>query len=205
MDDSASLRWIVYLSGDRAKLNERPLFLTCYLLSCALVQTMVHYRYDLDRLVFTMDSDKGSKSSSSKPLQAALDRLPTVLAGCLKQSAASLVLGLVLYFFMFRSFAWSWALMWLRPFYNLPKANLLPASWPVDVFLLLRCVFAGTMLNFIWATGNTAFSVFMARPPLKNGKPLTSESKDPNGSLLNGLKSKKLSIQVWLLKTLSTI
>lgn len=51
-------------------------------------------------------------------------------------------------------------------------------------------------MNFVWSSGNTAFSVFMVREPLKDGNPLTSESKDPNGSLLNGLKSKKLSIKV---------
>ena len=36
----------------------------------------------------------------------------------------------------------------------------------------------------------------MAKAPLKNGQPLTFEAKDPNGSLLNGLKSKKPSIKV---------
>lgn len=86
--------------------------------------------------------------------------------------------------------------MVLRPFYNLPKANILPAAWPSDIFLMVRCVIAGTLLSLIWATGNTAFSIFMAKAPLKNGKPLTSDSRDPNGSLLNGLKNKKLSIQV---------
>ena len=72
---------------------------------------------------------------------------------------------------------------------------MLPPSWPIDLYLLARCVYAGTLLNFLWAVGNTAFSIFMVKEPVKNGKPLTSESKDPNGSLLNGLKSKKLSIQ----------
>lgn len=45
----------------------------------------------------------------------------------------------------------------------------------------------------------------MVREPLKNGNPLTSESKDPNGSLLNGLKSKKLSIKSFAVWELSLI
>lgn len=195
LDESSNLRWIVYLSSDRARLNERPLFLTCYLLTCALVQTCVHYGYDIDRLLFVATKSE-PKATSSKSLQAALDQLPLVLGGCMKQAVVSLVAGFFLYFFTFRSAAWTWTLVWLRPFYNIHKANVLPTNWPSDIFLLMRCVISGTMLNFIWASGNTAFSLFMARPPLKNGKPLTSDSKDPNGSLLNGLKSKKLSIQV---------
>ncbi len=43
----------------------------------------------------------------------------------------------------------------------------------------------------MWMLGNSAFSIFLVKEPLKNGKPLTSEAKDQNGSLLNGLKSKK--------------
>lgn len=35
------------------------------------------------------------------------------------------------------------------------------------------------------------FTAFATEEPLKLGKPLTAASKDPNGSLLNGLKSKK--------------
>jgi nucleoporin NDC1 len=64
------------------------------------------------------------------------------------------------------------------------------------MWLMLRCILASFMLLFAWMAGNTAFSIFLVKEPLKNGRPLTSESKDPNGSLLNGLKSKKLSIKV---------
>ncbi|GKT86924.1 nuclear envelope protein [Colletotrichum tofieldiae] len=45
----------------------------------------------------------------------------------------------------------------------------------------------------------------MVKPPLKNGKPLTSESKDPNGSLLNGLKSKKDPVRCFALWELAYI
>lgn len=197
MNKQSNLRWIVYFSGDRARLNERPLFLTCYLGSCALLQTISHYRYDLDRLVF--GKSKSKKSSDAAPtgsLQVVLQQLPSLATGCLKLAVSALFVSFFLYFILFRSFAWTWTLMMMRPFYNLPKANILPASWPSDVFLMIRCICAGTLLSLIWATGNTAFSIFMAKAPLKNGKPLTSESRDPNGSLLNGLKNKKLSVQV---------
>jgi nucleoporin NDC1 len=61
---------------------------------------------------------------------------------------------------------------------------------------MARCVWSSILLSFIWLAGNTAFSIFLVKEPIKNGRPLSSDSKDPNGSLLNGLKSKKLPIKV---------
>jgi nucleoporin NDC1 len=55
---------------------------------------------------------------------------------------------------------------------------------------------AGTLICLLWSFSNAAFSFWLAKEPIKNGQPLTTESKDPNGSLLNGLKSKKPRISV---------
>ncbi|KAJ3474192.1 hypothetical protein NLG97_g9952 [Lecanicillium saksenae] len=211
LKDSAGLRWITYFSGDRSRLNERPIFLACYLGTCALMQTIVHYQSDLDRLIFVKPAGKteevkpkagGLLSGSS---QRILQQVPTVFAGCIKQATYSLILAMVLYYMLFRSLAWSWGLMLFRPFYNLPRTNIVPNSWPTDLFLMIRCVWAGALLNAIWAAGNTSFSVFMAKAPIKAGKPFTAESKDPNGSLLNGLKNKKSSIQCFAMWELAII
>ncbi|UNI19806.1 hypothetical protein JDV02_005957 [Purpureocillium takamizusanense] len=211
MADSSNLRWITYFTGDRARLNERPLFLACYLGACALVQTIIHYRYDLDRLDLNLPTKPKAGESGKKlgvlsmPFQAVLLQVPALLGRCFRRAAFSVAAALCLYHVVLRSFAWGWTLALLRPFYNLPRTSMLPPSWPIDLYLLARCVYAGTLLNFLWAVGNTAFSIFMVKTPLKNGKPLTSESKDPNGSLLNGLKSKKLSIQSFAMWELALI
>lgn len=187
-----------YFSGDRARLNERPLFLVCYLGTCAIIQTLNHFQSDADRL-FLAPPKKTSENEPQEPpspSKAAFEQLPSVLVSCIQNAGFSLAVTLGLYFAAVRPFAWGWTLMFFRPFYNLPKTSMLPPSWPMDVYLLARCIHAGTMLYFVWMSGNAAFSVFMAKPPLKAGQPLTFESKDPNGSLLNGLKSKKLPIKV---------
>lgn len=200
MSASANLQWVTYFSGNRARLNERPLFLASYLGTCALVQTIMHYRLDLDRL------DLGSPRAAAEgrgsrlhpgPVSFAtvLSRLPFVLASSVQQATLSLIFSLILYHLFFRSFAWGWALTFLRPFYSLPKTSMLPPTWPSDVYLLMRCIYAGSLINFLWSSGNMAFSTFMGKEPLKNGSPLTSDAKDPNGSLLSGLKSKKLSVK----------
>ncbi|KAL7787754.1 nucleoporin protein Ndc1-Nup domain-containing protein [Trichoderma ceciliae] len=199
-DEETNLQWITYFSGDRARLNERPVFLACYMFTFALVQTVEHYRRDVDRLdLGALERKPAAEQKSlgivSGSLQTVLLELPMALAECFKLAMAALPATIVLYYFFLRSFAWSWALTFLRPFYNLPRTNMLPSSWPSDIYLLSRCVLAGAGVGFLWAAGNRAFSIFMVKKPLKNGSPLTSESKDPNGSLLNGLKSKKLSIK----------
>lgn len=48
----------------------------------------------------------------------------------------------------------------------------------------------------LWDTCNTAFTLKMGEEPLKNERPLTNDAQDPNGSLLNGLKSKKEIVRV---------
>ncbi|KAH6604908.1 nuclear envelope [Trichoderma cornu-damae] len=199
-DEETNLRWITYLSGDRARLNERPVFLACYMFTFALIQTVEHYRRDIDRLdLGALERKPAAEQKSlgvvSGSLQTVLLELPMALAECFKLAIAALPATMVVYFFFLRSFAWSWTLAFLRPFYNLPRTNMLPSSWPLDIYLLARCVLAGAGVGFLWAAGNRAFSVFMVKKPLKNGNPLTAESKDPNSSLLNGLKSKKLSIK----------
>ncbi|PHH75180.1 hypothetical protein CDD80_2592 [Ophiocordyceps camponoti-rufipedis] len=207
---SSNLQWITYLSGDRARLNERPLFLACYLMMCSLWQTLRHYRLDLDHVDFEIPKRKAEdRESDSEAQSGALDvissQIPKVLSECGVQALWSLGSAFALYFACLRWFVWGWSMTVLRLFYSLPQSKIPPQSWPMDLFLMARCIYAGTLLFVIWSTGNTAFSLFMAKEPLKNGKPLTSESKDPNGSLLNGLKSKKPSIQAFAMWELALI
>jgi nucleoporin NDC1 len=202
--EKANLGWITYHSGDRARLNERPLFFTCYLTWTAVWAAAAHLYYDDDRLELGSGADDATSkgADSAKGALALISKnLPQVFSTALSRGLWITGLSLVFYPFVQRQFAWGWTMFFLRPFFNLPKTNLLPPSWPYDLWIICRCAYAAFLLSIIWISGNIAFSVFMVREPLKGGKPLTSESKDPNGSLLNGLKSKKLSIQVGWMKS----
>lgn len=126
-----------------------------------------------------------------------MSEVPLLAHRALIQTLAVLVLNIVFYHAVVRSLAWRIALTFFRPFYTMPRTNLAPTSYGGISFpLWVKCSGASFMLLFLWLAGNRMFSMFLVRPPLKNGNPLTSESKDPNGSLLNGLKSKKLPIRV---------
>ena len=50
---------------------------------------------------------------------------------------------------------------------------------------------SGFFLVLIFEASNVLFTAYVAREPLKKGQPFTAESKDPNGTLLLGLKQKK--------------
>ncbi|KAJ5176289.1 uncharacterized protein N7482_002166 [Penicillium canariense] len=52
---------------------------------------------------------------------------------------------------------------------------------------------------------NLFFAIFLGKEPLKRGQPLTADSKDPNGSLLSGLKAKKHIVKAFALWELGLI
>lgn len=197
---NTDFHWIVYRNGDRARLNEKPLFLTTYLITCAVAQAAGHVITDVDKLILRRPEHKAGngngKDNVPGPLGRVLTDLPGILAASLTWAASAIVLHILVYYLLLRSFTWGWTLFFLRPFYSLPKTNMLPLSGPATFTSLKTCLVSGTLVFFLWKASNLAFSTFMARKPLKNGKPLTAESKDPNGSLLNGLKSKKQYIRV---------
>ncbi|KAG7127690.1 Nucleoporin NDC1 like protein [Verticillium longisporum] len=207
----SKLNWISTMSGDRGRLNERPVFLSFYLLVAATFQAIMHIICDTDRI--TIDVNKARKSpvtnggaSSTTPLTVLLTKLPGVVANAVMRAIGVYALAVTLYSTIFRGAAWSWAMTFFRPFNNLPKSNMLPVDWPwFKGSTLMQCLWAGVLLSCTWEIGNYAFSRFMVKAPLKNGNPLTNESKDPNGSLLNGLKSKKMPIRCFALWELAHI
>ena len=193
------MSWIVYFHGDRAKLNERPIFFACYMFTLALHQTARHYLIDIDYLPLTRvpgEDELPEGVDPSDPLKALLYRFPKYLLGVVTRGFLNFAYTLVLYHLILRRFAWGWALMFFRPFYNLPKTNMVPPSAPFHTVSISQCLYASVLLGLLWEISNAAFTAYMTKAPLKNGKPLTVDSKDPNGSLLNGLKSKKPSIKV---------
>ncbi|PHH62746.1 hypothetical protein CDD81_6734 [Ophiocordyceps australis] len=201
---SSNLGWVTHFSGDRVRLNERPLFILCYLAVCAVIQAIAHYASDIDglrlgarKLPAEYEAIAQCLPFVSPPTRSILAQFPAVFSGCIHRTISALVLALLCYYTFCRSFLWGWALSLTRPFYNLPKTSMLPPSWPTDVFLLGRCMIAGMSLNFVWLIANLAFSVYMVQAPLRDGEPLTSRSKQPNDVLLNGLKNKKLSIKAF--------
>ncbi|KAK4098238.1 hypothetical protein N658DRAFT_568877 [Parathielavia hyrcaniae] len=210
LPETAGLEFITYFTADRARLNEKPLFLISHLVLLGVYQTAIHLFKDVDRLSLgaAKPQNGGAKleeGDASVQVRRLRDQLPAMLVQTINQSVFGLLMSGVVYPLTVRGPVWRITLFFLRPIYNLPKTNMLPASFPFSFSAILRCWLVSLMLLFGWTAANTAFSLFLVKNPVKNGKPLTSDSKDPNGSLLNGLKNKKLSIKCFAMWELAII
>ncbi|OAA57454.1 nuclear envelope protein [Niveomyces insectorum RCEF 264] len=224
MPASVNLGWITHHPGDRTRLNERALFLVVHVVFVGAVNALLRLFLDSDRLLLGVTRPLGTRpsASSSSPTptptppaagrttqlyKTLLRQLPFLLATGLALSLVSVVVSVPVYFFFLRPMAWRVTLSFFRPFYNLPKSSLPPMANPYvsTPGFIPRCIAAGALFSVLLLVSNAAFSIFLVNEPLKDGQPLTSESRDPNGSLLNGLKSKKDKIKAFSLWELAFI
>jgi nucleoporin NDC1 len=120
-------------------------------------------------------------------------------------SAFTMVFGTLSYFVGWRHFLWGHYYNLALYFVSLSKTRTQPAGLPPFFPLVANFVINGALLALIWQFANNAFDVYISQAPLKRDIPITNESKDPNGSLLNGLKSKKETVHVISLWELALI
>lgn len=187
---------------DRPTLNEKPIYLTCFLYFLALVQAGVHLYYDYDKvempLIKTPPEAKSGDTTDLvvPPATEFRTRLPGIALNSLKRVIIVATLSPLIYTLTIRNLAWWFTRSFALVIWSLPKSSILPGIRPFHWSLLLRTVTSGFFLTMLWETGNALFSIYVAQAPLKNERPVTYESKDPNGSLLTGLKGKKLQTRV---------
>lgn len=200
--EDSGLEWITKFMTDRARLNEKPLFLTTHLVLLGVYQALQHLFYDVDQMFLgtarPQNAGQAEDGDSATQFRRFRDALPLMAIDTINQSTAGLVISAVIYPIFLRGTLWKINMMFMRPFYNLPRTNMVPSTLPYSLSSLFTCWRVSLMLLAVISGANTAYSLFSVKSPLKNGKPLTSDSKDPNGSLLNGLKNKKLSTKVCL-------
>ena len=185
---------------ERPTLNERPIYLTCFLYFLAIVQTGVHLCYDYDRIdmPITKTTPQGSSVNDAihSPEKKLWAKMPALAMSAMYRTVVMAIVSPFIYSVTVRNFAWGFTRSFAKYFWSLPKSNALPTIRPFHWGLLLRTVSAGFLLTMLWEVGNAAFSLYVAQEPLKNERPITYESRDPNGSLLTGLKGKKLQTRV---------
>ncbi|KAJ5150739.1 uncharacterized protein N7500_010928 [Penicillium coprophilum] len=197
---------------ERPTLNERPIYLNSFHAFLACVQAVSHLYYDYDRIAVPI-AERRLKTNDERthpvpPTSKYLQRvLPQELgAGALRGLIVAAV-SLVIYPIFFRRFAWSWSLYVAKLFWSFPRSAAEPQSFVPSIFpyFFFKALVPGVMLVLTWQTANLFYSVFIGKEPLKRGQPLTTEAKDPNGSLLSGLKAKKEVVRTFALWELSLI
>ncbi|TEY69456.1 hypothetical protein BOTCAL_0116g00040 [Botryotinia calthae] len=202
----------------RPILNEKPIYLTVFLLFNALVQAGFHLWYDYDRIDIPLTktgpevSSEQSSHTAVLPMIQLKEKAMPLFIQCLKRVSIVAVVSpfiysmnislpipfiLPIYTFNIRESVWGFTRSFAKIFWNLTKAATPPNELPFHWTMVLRTIIAGLMLTLLWEFGNLAFSIYVAQAPLKNDRPITYESRDPNGSLLTGLKGKKLQTRAF--------
>ncbi|MCJ1414619.1 hypothetical protein MMC32_000946 [Xylographa parallela] len=163
----------------------------------ATTQALVHLYYDYDRIVLPIGppgpvaGPDGNSNDKKTPLDQLKLTARARIINVTTRAVAISILGPFLYALCIRWIAWPWTVRIARVIWNIQRDSPPPRFPPYHIGLILRSLTAGLMLLCIWEFSNIAFGAYVAQAPLKNGQPLTTDSRDPNGSLLNGLKSKK--------------
>ncbi|KAL4937538.1 hypothetical protein BDV06DRAFT_226845 [Aspergillus oleicola] len=202
---SAHLEWVKRPSPhERATLNERPIYVYTYHLLLAVAQSVAHLYYDYDCIPVTVakrpadgtEQKTHPTKSISQRIQAGL---PQVLRDGIMRSSIVAAICPVAYIFFLRRRAWGYTMSMAKLFWDFPRSAADPPGLilPVKPLLVGRTMFSGALLVICWQTTNLFFSIFLSQEPLKRGQPLTAEAKDPNGSLLNGLKAKKETVRAY--------
>ncbi|GAB7348029.1 hypothetical protein MBLNU459_g6068t1 [Dothideomycetes sp. NU459] len=211
---SANLAWVdPGRSYERPRMNERPVLFRSLFYLLAIAQSALHLYRDYDRVVMQQNVKEVPQSPDGKTElvvvpKSALTQLQAATTSMV-QNAISLVIvttlsGPFVYFVFIRSAAWSLAFGVGRTFFSIPKA-VKPSGLTDLTTLIFRFAWASLLLALLWELSNQIFTIYTAQDPVKKGQPLTAESKDPNGSLISGLRAKKTIPRTMAFWELSTI
>ncbi|KAI9827002.1 MAG: hypothetical protein M1826_006481 [Phylliscum demangeonii] len=162
------------------------------------MQACIHLFYDYDRVSLPATAThagllaKGASIAPPAPHEQLMTELPSRVQAAFFRSLSMAVVGPLVYSFFLRRITWRWTMVFAERVWTLPRASSVPPSTPPYQFsLLARSVLAGFLLVLLWEISAISLGVYVAQEPLKRGRPLTDYSKDPNGTLITGLRSKR--------------
>ncbi|QDS76534.1 hypothetical protein FKW77_006103 [Venturia effusa] len=177
------------------KINERAVAFRAIFLSIGFIQSFWHIIKDADKVApHKTITDASSKQTPivEAPLAQLRNDMRRIVIQAAKVASAAIPCIFLYLLPPIRSICWGWGYWFLKKFHTLTpgqdKAKSGLAPFPDFLFRLSTEMF---LLIILWEITNTAYSAYISQEPLKKGRPLTDDSKDPNGSLINGLKSKK--------------
>ncbi|KIW67273.1 hypothetical protein PV04_06538 [Phialophora macrospora] len=182
-------------------LNERPIFFRLYALLLAIVYAGLHqYRgrssllIPVSKLPVTPSPEARAQDTHSLlPVQTRIQQriIPAVVQSAIV-SLSMMFVSPFIYGLFLRNVFWRIHLAIAKLFYNLSRANAHPIGYPLlGLAYLVRSVVAGFLLGLTWELTSNLLLVYLCQEPTKSGMPLSASSKDPNGTLLSGLKAKR--------------
>lgn len=210
---SDRLEWVTrgdMISPDR--LNERPIYLRAIFLMLAVVQSARHIFQGFSFIKIPISpqpkpSDKDQRTHVCPTLVAQLQMTSIeVFKNSLLLSLAVALLGPFCYTIFLRRPLWALHLEFAKPFFNLPRSNARPVGYPPsNLVLIIKSFLASLLLLVTWEATSVLLKLYLAQEPTKKGLPLSAGSKDPNGTLLNGLKARKAVVKTFAFWELAII
>lgn len=195
---STELGWIISGGyGVPDKLNERPIYLRTFFLLMGLMHAALHVYYEESALNLSVETvsrpqDKELPTAETEPITALLTRKahPMLLQACTTSVIASVV-GPILYNWVLRQTLWKAHITFAKAFAHIPRSDANPPTSFYIGGVMVRGFVFGAILSLTWQLTILIFSAYITSPPIKVNKPLSAYSKDPNGTLLNGLTAKR--------------
>ncbi|KAK0926563.1 hypothetical protein LTR91_002114 [Friedmanniomyces endolithicus] len=207
----ADLGWVdMGIAGyERPTVNENPILLRSVFVILAVGQAALHLARDYDRIPIAETEDRAGQvqaeemSRLPEPIHLLAQQLRPITGKVARLVIPGIVFSIPIYFMFIRRPAWDYL---AYPIARVLVRQLPPNNGPTAIMhpltLLWQTLTASTILVVLWELSNAIFTIHVSRPPLKRGQPLTSEvkdasgvvlsrSRDPNGSLIRGLKAKK--------------
>ncbi len=168
------------------------------------MQTICHLGLDYDQISLPLNKAKSNtvteetRSSverklppSVQPLEELKARVSSTIKMIVLQTVGMAVSAPILYALFIRNRAWEFSMFFARLFSDVAPVADFSYIPPYHISLIWRSMTSSFLLLLLWQSSNVIFSAFFAQEPLKRGQPLSAASADPNGTLLDGLMSKK--------------
>jgi nucleoporin NDC1 len=180
------------------RLNERPIYLRSVFLLLAFCQIGIHIYKDYSSVHLPVSAPTKTPTPDNRthklpPTSIRIQHaLPEVLQRCGITCAMIATLGPFIYALFLRQTFWSWHLRFAKLIYSLARSDARPTGYPPSSpKFMLHSFGAGFLLMLTWETTSLFFSILLSQEPVKKDQPLSTSSKDPNGTLITGLKAKR--------------
>ena len=164
----------------------------------AMLQSGLHLYCDYDSVTLPMartDSNSKQPPKQEHPVFRMKALLPSLSREIGIRAVGMAILGPIVYTLFIRRLAWRCSLYIAALLWDVPASQLSYIP-PYHYSLIFRSLTSSALLITLWEFSNAMFSAYLAQEPIKREQPLTSDSKDPNASLLNGLKAKRETTRV---------
>ena len=160
----------------------------------------MHLYYDYDNInvpvnKYLRNAQKTTIYAIPRPRAYIKEALPTSVHRAFLRAIFAVAGGTIMYVIFLRQFLWRWVYAIVGTMYSLSRQSK-ATGFPRLIGLAGRFFVSGFLLVMLWEMCNTAFTAYARQEPIKRARPLTQDSKDPNGSLLTGLKATKPLVKV---------